>query len=81
MKQAARSDVYKETLERISFSNYEQFYNPDIAFCHFVTRLDCLINTVFATVTVRVKNKASERFDGEITEKIHTREKLYKKIK
>ena len=32
-------------------------------------------------MTVRVKNKASERFDGEITETIHTPEKLYKKIK
>ena len=74
-------DVYKRTLERVSFPNYENFDNPDVAHSDFITRLDCVINAIAPFKTVRIKNNASEWFDGEIAEKIHTRDKLYKKFK
>ena len=74
-------DVYKGTLVRVSFPNYENFDNLDIAYSDFVTRLDCAINAIAPFKTVRIKNNASEWFDGEIAEKIHTRDKLYKKFK
>ena len=74
-------DVYKRTLERVSFPNYENFDNPDVAHSDFITRLDCVINAIAPFKTVRIKNNASEWFDGEITEKIHTRDKLYQKFK
>ena len=70
--------MFKGTLERVLFPNYENFDNPDIAYCDFVTRLDCEINTLAPFKTVRIKNNASPWFDGEITEKIHTRDKLQK---
>ena len=73
-------DVYKETLERVSFPNYRNFDNPDIACSDFITRLDCVIKTIALFMTVRVKNNASEWFDGEITDEIHTRGKLFKKF-
>ena len=74
-------DVYKETLERVSFPNYENFDNPDVGYSYFITRLECVINAIAPFKTVRIKNNASEWFDGEIAEKIHTRDKLYKKFK
>ena len=73
--------MYKRTLERVLFPNYENFDNLDVAYNDFITRLDCVINTVAHFKTVRIKNNASEWFDGEIAEKIHTRDKLYKKFK
>ena len=59
-------DVYKGTLERVSFPNYENFDNPDVAYSDFITRLDCVINAIAPFKTVRIKNNASEWFDGEI---------------
>ena len=66
---------------RDSFPNYEIFDNLDVAYSNFITRLDCVINAIAPFKTVRIKNNASEWFDGEIAEKIHTRDKLYKKFK
>ena len=48
---------------------------------HFIMRPDCVINAIAPFKTVRIKINASEWFDGEIAEKIHTRDKLYKKFK
>ena len=56
-------------------------YNPDVAYSDFITRFECVINAIALFKTVRIKNNASEWFDGEIAEKIHTRDKLYKKFK
>ena len=72
--------VYKGTLERISFPNYENFDNPDVDYSDFITRLDCVINAIAPLKTVRIKNNASEWFERETAEKTHTRDKL-KKLK
>ena len=73
------ADVYKETLERVSFPNLENFNNPDIAYNDFIIRL--VMNAIAAFKSVKIKNNASEWFDGETAEKIHTRDKMYKKYK
>ena len=65
---------------RDSFPNYEIFDNLDVAYSNFITRLDCVINAIAPFKTVRIKNNASEWFDGEIAEKIHTRDKLFKNL-
>ena len=44
-------------------------------------RLDCVINSIAPFKTVRVKNNTSKWFDGEIAEKIHRQDELYKKFK
>ena len=72
------ANVYKETLERVSFPNYGNFDYPEIVYSDFITRLDCVINATAAFKTVRIKNNVIEWFDGEIAEKVHTRDKLYK---
>ena len=74
-------DVYKGTLDRISFPNYENFDNSDIAYSDFITRCDCVINVIAPFKTFKIKNNPNQWFDGEIAQKIHTRDKLYKKFK
>ena len=74
-------DIYKQTLERALFPNYDNFHNPDIAYNDFISRLDCVVNAVATFKTIRVKNKISEWFDGDIADKKHTRDKLYKRFK
>ena len=59
----------------------DNFHNPDIAYNDFINRLDGVVNTIAPFKTVRVKNNTSERFDGEMADKIHTRDKLYKRFK
>ena len=39
------------------------------------------MNAIVPFKAVRIKNNASEWFDGEIAEKMHTRDKLYKRFK
>ena len=41
-------------------------YNPDVAYSDFITRFECVINAIALFKTVRIKNNASEWFDGEI---------------
>ena len=49
------ADVHKETLERVSFPNYENFDDSDIAYSDFIKRLDCVMNTIAPLKTVRIK--------------------------
>ena len=39
-----------------------------------------MVNAVASFETVRVKNNTSEWFDGEIADKMHTRDKLYRRF-
>ena len=65
-----------QTLERVSFPNYEKCYNSDLAYSDFIISLDCVMNTIAFCKTVGIKNNASDWFDGgEIAEKIHTRDR------
>ena len=73
-------NVYKNTQERVSFPKNENFDNQDIACSDFITRVEYLINTIASCKTVRVKNNGREWLDEEGPEKIHIRNKLYKKI-
>ena len=68
-------------MERVSFPNYDSFHNADIAYNDFINRLACVINAIAPFKTVRVKNNKSEWSDGKITDKIHVRDKLYKRFK
>ena len=73
-----KHDLYKYLL-CIDFVSFK-FHNPDKAYNDFISRFDCVANAAGPFKTVRVKNNTSERFDGEIADKIHTREKLYKRF-
>ena len=66
-------DIYKQALERASSPNFDNFHIP-------YNKLECVVNSVAAFKTVRVNNNTSESFDAEIADKIHTRDKLYKRL-
>ena len=68
-------------MEKASFPNYDNFHNPDIAYTDFIKRLSYVVNAVAPFKTVRVKNNTSEWFDGEISDMIHTRDKLHRRFK
>ena len=74
-------DISKQAVERALLPNYDNFHNPDRAYNDFINRPDCVLHTVAPFKTVRAKNNTSEWFDGEIADKIHTRDKLYKRFK
>ena len=38
--------------ERVSFPNYENFDDPDIAYSDFITMLNCLMNAICPFKTV-----------------------------
>ena len=49
------ADVYKETLERVSFPNYENFDDLDIAYSDYNPRLGSVMNIILPFKTVRIK--------------------------
>ena len=73
-------EIYKETLERVSFPNFENLDEPDETYNYLFTRLGYVLNAIAPFKTFRVKNNTSEWFDGEIAGKIHTRDALYKNL-
>ena len=72
------SHVYKESLKRVSFPSYENRGDPGTAYNNFIARLDYVLKVLAPFRNVRVKDYSSEMFNGEIEEKIHKRDKLYK---
>ena len=67
-------------MERASFPDYDNVHNPDMAYNDFINRIEYVVNVVAPFKTVRVKNNTSERFDGEIADKIHKRDKLHERF-
>ena len=51
-----------------------------MAYNDFINRIEYVVNVVAPFKTVRVKNNTSERFDGEIADKIHKRDKLHERF-
>ena len=73
-------EIYKETLERVSFPNFENLDDPDETYNYLFTRLGYVLNAIAPFKAFRVKNNTGEWFDGEIAGKIHTRDTLYKNL-
>ena len=75
------ADVYKENLEKFHFLIMKTLIILTLHIVIFFTRPDCVMNAIVPFKAVRIKKNASEWFDGETAEKMHTRDKLYKKFK
>ena len=67
--------------QRDSSPNYENFSSPDTASNDFINKLEFVVNAIAPFKKVRVKYNTSKWFDGEIADKIHTRDKLYERFK
>ena len=67
-------------LQKVNFSNYEQFSCIDAAYNDFLNKLIKVVNEIAPSKEIRIKNITEECFDGEIAELIHAREKLVLKF-
>ena len=73
-------DIFVEKLRTVNFPNYENFQDANSAYSDFLSKLTDVINEVAPFKQSKVKNRSQEWFDGEVAEKISTRDKLYQKI-
>lgn len=74
-------EQYQGLLRDTNFPNYNEFTDIDLAYSDFLTKLMSVIDTIAPTKEARIKCNSQEWFDGEIADKIATRDKLFKKFK
>ena len=70
------ADAYK-----ISFPNYEYFEDVNQSYSDFFQKLMTVIDNVAPCQTKRVKGNIQNWFDGEVLEKLRSRDKLFKAFK
>lgn len=64
----------------MSIAKYDSFYNPDVGYSDFLSRLESVIKVLAPIKTMRMKKITSEWFDGKIADNFHARNKLYKML-
>ena len=75
-------DAYKNTLRKINFPNYEHFEDANRTYSDFFQKLMTVIDNVVPCKITRVKGNTQNWSDGEVLEKLRSRDKqLYKKAK
>ena len=74
-------ELYQRALKTLDFPNYENFTDMDAAYTDFIDKLVSVINKIAPIKTIRAKNHTEEWFDGEVSENILIRDKLFKKYK
>ena len=72
---------YEERLKLVNFPNYLKFDNIDSAYSNFLNTLMTVIDSLAPSMEKRIKGRAQEWFDGEISELIAIRNQQYKKFK
>ena len=72
------ADYYKEALQRIDFSNYENFGDVNEVYSNFFQKLMAVIAPYKSR---QVKGNTQKWFDGEVLEKVNLRNKLFEKFK
>ena len=74
-------DAYKSALREINFPNWEYFEYVNPAYSGFFQKLMTVIDNVAPCKTKRVKGNNQNWFDGEVLEKLRSRDKLFKVFK
>ena len=72
--------IFKEALGKLTFADYEKFICVNETYSDLTSKIFNVVNKVAPAKTIRVKNNTNEWLDGEITEKIAARDKLFKKF-
>ena len=75
------ADIYEEALGKVDFLSYHNFENINDTYSNFIQKVIGFIDLVAPIKSRRLKQNSQERFDGEVTEKISARDKLFKKFK
>ena len=73
--------TFIEELEKTKFPDYSQFDDVHLAYSHFSDTVLSAIEKIAPIKTVRIKNRNQEWFDSDVSEKISTRDKLFRKYK
>ena len=74
-------DGYQKALVDINLPEYKKFDNVNDAYSNFIQKLMEVIGKVASVKSKRIKRNSQEWFDSEISEKLITRDKLFKKYK
>ena len=74
-------DAYKNALKKINFPNYEYFEDVNRAYSDFFQKLMSVIDNIARCKTKRVNGNNQNWFDGEVLEKLKSRDKLFKAFK
>ena len=70
-------DAYKNALRKINLPNYEYFEDVNRAYSDVFQKLMTVIDDVAPCKTKRVKGNTQNWFDGEVLEKLRSRDKLF----
>ena len=74
-------NIFKEKLSNVKFPNYENFSDINSAYSDFSGKLLKTIDNIAPMQQSKIRNNSQEWFDGEVAEKIATRDRLFKKLK
>ena len=74
-------DAYINALKKINFPNYEYFEDVNRAYSDFFQKLMTVIDNIAPCKTKRVRGNTQNWFDGEVLEKLRSRDKLFKAFK
>ena len=74
-------DLFEQELSKLNFPNYQNFNDISEAYNDFIQKIMNVIDKVAPLKERRVKQNPQEWFDGEITDEIKNRDKLFKKFK
>ena len=69
-------DGYKNALRKTNFPNYEYFEDVNRVYSDFFQKLMTVIDNIAPCKTKRLKGNTQNWFDGEVFEKIRSRDKL-----
>ena len=75
------ADAYKNALREIDFPNYQYFEDVNRAYSDLFKKLMTVTDNVAPCKTTRVKGNTQNWFDGEVLEKLRSRDKLFKAFK
>ena len=75
-----RFDDYNKSLRQLVFLNYEIFVDVNAAYSDFFQKIMTVIDKI-PLKTKRVKGTTQKWFDGEVLEKLNSRDKLFQKFK
>ena len=76
-----RVDDHKKSLGQLVFPNYEIFDDINAAYLDFFQKIMTVIDKIAPFKTKRVKGNTQKWFDGEVLEKLSSRDKLFQKFK
>ena len=68
------TEIYKESLHKLTFPDYENFRCVNKAYCGLISKIFDVVNKVAPTKTITIKYNTSESFYGKIAEKIAAQE-------